>query len=166
MGALLGVGIFLGAFAVLPEPAAGASDQGDPALDYVLQCQGCHLPDASGVASAGVPRLAGAVGRFLGVAGGRSYLVQVPGVAQAPLSDAALARLLNWLLLRFSAEELPEPFVPYTASEVSRHRRGPPLDVVATRRALLAEIQGSIAEAPSSPRVGEENAAGPDRSSR
>ena len=144
--------------------AAAGQGQGDPRLDYILQCQGCHLADGS--ASRDVPALKDRIGRFIEVPGGRAYLVQVPGVAQAPLSDAALARLLNWLLLRFSAEELPEPFVPYTASEVSRHRRGPPLDVVATRRALLAEIQGSIAEAPSSPRVGEENAAGPDRSSR
>ena len=132
--------------ALLASGAWGAS-QGDPALDYILQCQGCHLSDGTGSDSAGVPRMAGFVGRFLGVEGGRAYLVQVPGVAQAPLSDAALARLLNWMLLRFSAEELPKPFLPYSASEVERHRRQPALDVAATRRALLAGMRHA-ADAP------------------
>lgn len=162
--ALLGACVFLGTFAGVPPPAAGVSDQGDPALDYVLQCQGCHLPDASGVASAGVPRMRGVVGRFLGVEGGRAYLVQVPGVAQAPLSDAALAGLLNWLLLRFSADELLQPFIPYTASEVARLRQRPPLDVAATRRALLAKMGESAADAPSSSRAAQPEAAGTLRS--
>ena len=124
--------------------AAGADDdQGDPALDYLLQCQGCHLASGRGVAAAGVPRMDARVGRFVGVEGGRAYLVRVPGVAQAPLSDAALAELLNWLLLRFSADELPDPFVPFAEAEVARHRARPLDDPAATRAALLEEIAAS-----------------------
>ena len=120
---------------------AGGRGQGDPRLDYILQCQGCHLADASGAEAVGVPRMKGVVGRFPQVEGGRAYLVQVPGVAQAPLDDAAIAELLNWMLQRFSADELPEPFEPYLAEEVARHRSRTPIDVPATRAELLARLE-------------------------
>ena len=128
-------------FAIGPAARSDVRGQGDPRLDYILQCQGCHLADASGAEAVGVPRMEGVVGRFLQVEGGRAYLVQVPGVAQAPLDDAAVAELLNWMLLRFSAAELPEPFEPYRAEEVARHRSRTPIDVVATREALLERLE-------------------------
>src|SRR5207249_12002330 len=103
--------------------AAGA-DVGGPALDYALNCQGCHRAD--GAATPGsVPALAGSVGRFPRVPGGREYLVRVPGVAQTPLDDARTAAVLNWLLERFDHDELPADFAPYTAAEVGRPRRSP-----------------------------------------
>ena len=68
-------------------PAAGMSG---PTLDYALNCQGCHRADGTGTPGS-VPPLAGSVGKFLRVPGGREYLGRVPGVAQAPLDDAALA---------------------------------------------------------------------------
>ena len=116
-------------------------EQGDPRLDYVLQCQGCHLADASGAPDAGVPRMAGFVGRFTRVEGGRAYLVQVPGVSQAPLSNRALAELLNWMLVEFSADELPQPFEPYSEAEVARHRAGHPIDVPVVRARLIEAIE-------------------------
>ena len=67
-------------------PAAAES----PRILYLLHCQGCHLADGSGKPGA-VPPLAAALGRFPGVDGGRAYLVQVPGSAHSPLSDAELA---------------------------------------------------------------------------
>ena len=82
----------------------------------------------------------GFVGKFLTVAGGRAYLVQVPGVAQAPLSDEAIAELLNWLLLRFSPNELPVPFVRFSRAEVAAYRSRAPIDVFGTRAALLARL--------------------------
>lgn len=72
--------------------------------------------------------------------GGRAYLVQVPGTAQAPLSDAAIADLLNWLVVRFSQAELPDPFVPYTTEEVAKYRAHPLTDVDEVRAALLAAL--------------------------
>jgi hypothetical protein len=85
--------------------------------------------------------MAGFVGRFVGLDGGRAYLVQVPGVAQAPLGDRAIAGLLNWMLVRFSRSELPDPFVPYTAKEVSEYRSRAPIDVAATRAELLSRLE-------------------------
>jgi len=111
-----------------------------PAFNYVLHCQGCHLEDGSGTPGSGIPALAGSVGRFLRVPGGREYVTRVPGVAQASLDDAALAELLNWLVRHFSAAELPRDFAPYTAEELARGRRLPLTDVEGTRRRLLKEI--------------------------
>src|SRR5216110_2667354 len=119
--------------------AAGA-DVGGPALDYALNCQGCHRAD--GAATPGsVPALAGSVGKFLRVPGGREYLIRVPGVAQAPLDDAALAAVLNWMLERFGRDGVPEGFVPYAAAEVGRLRRRPLTDVEGARRQLLEAIE-------------------------
>jgi hypothetical protein len=102
----------------------------------MLQCQGCHLPDGSG-SPGSVPDLRGELARFLHVPGGRSYLVQVPGSAQSPLSDAALAAVLNWMLRRFGPEAALRDFEPFDAEEVARARAAPALVDVATRRAEL-----------------------------
>ena len=55
-------------------------------IDYILHCQGCHLPDGSGVQDS-VPSMNGYVGNFLKVNGGREYLIRVPGSAYSDLSD-------------------------------------------------------------------------------
>jgi len=121
---------------VLAAPAAGVEG---PALDYALECQGCHLADGAGTAGS-VPALAGSVARFVHLPGGREYVLRVPGVAQSTLDDAALAALMNWLLPHFDAAHLPADFAPYTAEEIGRARRAPLVDVEGTRRALLRAI--------------------------
>jgi len=107
----------------------------------MLQCQGCHLADGSGVPDA-VPSFAG-VGRFLRTSRGREYLIRVPGASQSPLSDAALAALLDWLVARFDPATAAIGFRPFDAAEVSRWRRPPLSEVAALRRSLLAELEGS-----------------------
>ncbi len=111
-----------------------------PAFNYVLHCQGCHLEDGAGTPGSGIPALAGSVGRFARVPEGRAYLTRVPGVTAAPLDDATLAELLNWVLHHFSAAELPSDFAAYTADEIARGRRLPLTDVEGTRRRLLDTI--------------------------
>jgi mono/diheme cytochrome c family protein len=111
-----------------------------PALDYVLNCQGCHRADGTGTPGS-VPALAGSAGRFLAVPGGREFLVRVPGVAQSALDDAATAALLNWLLDHFSRDDLPRDFQPYTAAEIARLRHNPLTDVQAVRRDLIQAIE-------------------------
>jgi mono/diheme cytochrome c family protein len=118
-------------------PAARAAS---PAVAYALNCQGCHRADGSGTPGS-VPALAGSVGRFLRIPGGREYLVQVPGVAQAPLDDAAIAGVLNWIVERFDRAGAPADFAPYTASEVARLRRQPLTDVDAVRERLLRTLE-------------------------
>ena len=107
-------------------------------VNYMLNCQGCHLPDGDGVGD--IPRMKGFVGNFLQVPGGREFVVQVPGSANSALDNEALAELLNWMLLEISANELPENFAPYTAEEVGRYRAQPLSDVNEVRTGLIQKI--------------------------
>jgi len=107
-------------------------------FDYMLNCQGCHLPD--GDSAGDVPRMKGFVGNFLKVSGGREFLVQVPGSANAALDDQRLAELLNWMLVEISPNELPADFQPYTANEVGVYRATPLRDVLQTRAELIRKI--------------------------
>ena len=121
--------------AALP-PIAGA---GDAAFNYTMECQGCHAADGSGSVSS-VPSLKDRVARFLAVPGGREFLVQVPGAAQAPLDDAALADVLNWMLREFGPADVAQRFAPYSAEEVARLRRKPLTEISLTRAALIRQI--------------------------
>jgi mono/diheme cytochrome c family protein len=121
---------------VAAPPARGYT----PNIEYALNCQGCHRADGAGTPGS-VPPLAGSVARFLTVPGGREYLVQVPGVAQAPLDDAALAAVVNWMLDRFDEPHVPATFTPYGPEEIGRLRAHPLTDVEGTRRRLLDAIE-------------------------
>src|SRR5438552_2061097 len=132
----------------VPDDAALHGEVGDPkscnywrhcAIDGFL-CACCG--GSQNTCPPGTERaLAGSVGRFLRVPGGREFLVRVPGVAQAPLDDAALAAVLNWMLERFGRDDVPKGVVPYAAAEVGRLRRRPLTDVEGARRQLLEAIE-------------------------
>lgn len=107
-----------------------------PQVNYMTECQGCHLPDGSGMAGR-VPSMKGEVQHFLAVPGGREFLVRVPGSANSKLSDADLAALLNWLLPKFGGLS-QAGFAPYTPQEVAAYRAQRLIDVSATRQALVA----------------------------
>ncbi len=114
----------------------------DPRIDYMLQCQGCHLADGSGAPGA-VPDLRGSLARFLSVPGGREYLVRVPGAAQSPLSDERLAALLDWMIGEFGPAEAAAQLEPYRADEVARWRAQPYAEVQSVRRELLSRIEAA-----------------------
>jgi hypothetical protein len=128
----------------------------DPQFSYRMECQGCHAADGSGTV-ASVPSLKNHVAEFLTVPGGREFLAQVPGAAQAPLDDAALADVLNWILREFGPAEVVSRYPAYDAQEVGRLRRTPLTDVAATRRALEAAM------ATAAPRTIPSSAARPTR---
>jgi len=111
-------------------------------VNYMLNCQGCHGAEGAGTADGAVPVMKNFVGNFLKVAGGREFLVRVPGSANAAIGDDALAELLNWMLPQISPRQIPADFKPYTAAEVARLRREP-LDNVAAERARLIARMGS-----------------------
>jgi mono/diheme cytochrome c family protein len=117
--------------------------------DYMLNCQGCHLPDGQGFPARQVPDLRQQMGRFLSVPGGREYLVQVPGSAQTALADADLARVLNWMLQHFSAAEIPANFQPYSAAEVGQLRQHPLSNPSVVRTQLLVQLAGQTQAQPS-----------------
>jgi hypothetical protein len=78
--------------------------------------------------------------------GGRAYLVQVPGVAQAPLDDRAIASLMNWILERYRSDPDQPAFTRYSEKEVAGYRAKGPIDVAATR-ARLVEARAQRARA-------------------
>lgn len=114
----------------------GLRGTGDPAADYVLNCQGCHQVGGIGLPDA-VPGLKGSVAALAARPGGREYLARVPGVAQAQLDDEATAALLNWILAYFDPEHLPEDFEPFTAEEIAPLRKRPLVRASEFRATLL-----------------------------
>jgi mono/diheme cytochrome c family protein len=110
-------------------PAPATEDDARLRHDYLLSCGGCHELDGSG--SARVPSLRG-LDRLLARPGGRDYVLRVPGVASAPLSDARLAALLDWIFVHFDNHVDAR----FTAAEVARARAEPLVDPKAARAAL------------------------------
>ena len=106
-------------------------------VNYMLNCQCCHGPDGTGTNDGSVPTMKNFLGNFLHVEGGREFLVRVPGSANAAMSDAALAEVLNWMLPKISKQQMPRDFKPYTAQEVKRLRAQPLQDVIGERERLI-----------------------------
>jgi mono/diheme cytochrome c family protein len=123
--------------------AAGTQAESLAAEHYLLHCSGCHGADGRGIPGV-TPSLHG-LAPLATSAAGRAYLARVPGVAQAPLSDADLAALLDWLLIRFSFSGGLRPFEPH---EVGRLRAHPLRDPVGARAALRAGRAPGVPRAP------------------
>lgn len=109
----------------------------DPHTDYLLYCRGCHLHTGDPVPDAHIPSLKTLV-PFIASPDGREYIVRVPGVSQANLSDARLAAVLNWVFTKFNADTLPADFEPYTAEEVGAARVKVLVDPLRVREEILS----------------------------
>lgn len=100
---------------------AGQLEAASPRTNYLLYCSGCH-----GVTGAGrppnVPTLLDELGHMLAVPAMRSYLVRIPGASQAPIDNAELTAVINWILQEFNSATLPENFQPLTEEEVATAR--------------------------------------------
>lgn len=112
----------------------------EPHTDFMLHCMGCHLADGSGTPP-GIPALRDRVGYYLQIPGGREYLTQVPGAANAPLDDERLAAVLNWIVAEFARASAPGAWAPFTTAEVRSHRGQGPVDIDARRHQLWREIE-------------------------
>ncbi len=123
------------------------ADERRARINYMLNCQGCHLPDGEGIEGR-VPQLKDFVGLFLHSEDGRAFLINVSGVASSPLPDGELSELVNWMLVKFSKAELPVPFQPYSASEVSELRKHLELDPQARRAQILKDLRRTHPELP------------------
>jgi mono/diheme cytochrome c family protein len=137
MPASLAIGLAI-AVATTAMAATPGGNGRSPRVNYMVHCQGCHLPDGRGQAGK-VPDMRGALGRFVAVPGGRDFLVQVPGSANSKLNHVDTAALLNWLV----AEMGPTPaggFTPFTAAEVARLRARRIGNVAGTRAMLIARF--------------------------
>lgn len=108
----------------------------------MLNCMGCHKIDGTGRPEKGLPNLSGEVAKFLSVPGGREYLSRVPGVTNASINDEDLTALINWFLIRFDPDNIPEDHVPYTVDEVTEWRKNPlAYGADKERQSLLARIE-------------------------
>ena len=105
---------------------------------YTLHCSGCHGRDGAGSKTGRVPPFTGVVGHFAGETEGRRYLVLVPGVANAGLSNADTARVLNYVVEQWGERA---PRRAYTPAEVGAIRKSRVDDIVALR----GEIVGALA---------------------
>ena len=101
---------------------------------------GCHHADGAGEKGR-VPSIRRTLVLFSALPEGREYLLRVPGVAQAALSDKDLATLMNWIARNLSDVPLPQNFVEFTAAEVGAARRQPLAAVTAQRARLLDQIK-------------------------
>ena len=122
--------LLLMTFAALADPVTAGVR-----ADYMLHCGGCHLPDGRG-APPKVPDLRNELGWLATTQQGRNYLVRVPGASQAPVTDAQLAAIVNWLLVEYNADELPADFEPLTEPEVAAARKRVLSDPLKARREL------------------------------
>ena len=107
-------------------------------FNYQMFCQGCHTPTGEGHKS--VPQLKGFLGHFLATQQGREYLIRVPGSANSVLNDENLAEVLNWMLITFAEDSIPENWNHLQAKEVSHHRKDPLLEVVDYRKQLVKTL--------------------------
>lgn len=145
---------FVGLFLVATVGFAIGNEGGDDGLsdvaraaarfDYLLHCSGCHLPDGGG-APPEVPSLRGPMGTLVATPEGRDYIARVPEVAQAPLADDALARVLNWVLLEFNGETLPSGFRLMEAAEVGVAREKVLADPLRARAAIVGRYDDETA---------------------
>lgn len=112
-------------------------------VNYMLHCQGCHLPQAEGFPGR-VPAMKDFVGYFLHSQEGREFLIRVPGVAQSALGNGEVAELMNWLLRTYSAAQVPERFAPFTPEEVAALRTDPEQQPAARRESILAGLAARV----------------------
>jgi hypothetical protein len=112
----------------------------DALTNYRLYCMGCHVADASGLEGK-VPSLRETLVPLAQRPDGRRFLVQVPGVALSPLSDADVATLLNWMILALAENPASERAPDFSEEEVARYRSERLVAVRDTRAELLARIQ-------------------------
>jgi mono/diheme cytochrome c family protein len=117
--------------------SAGVAQAEDAARLYMLHCSGCHGMDGAGSKTGRIPPFPGFVGPIAQASGGRSYLVLVPGVENAGLSDADTAGVLNYVLATWSARE---SVAPYSAAEVRDIRRERVDDIASARRKIADEL--------------------------
>jgi len=106
-----------------------------PRQDYLLHCGGCHLPNGRG-SPPEVPTLVNELGAIMSLKDGRSYVVRVPGSSQAPIDNAKLAAVINWILSEFNSDTLPKDFKPLSEEEVADSRGDILMDPVAYRATL------------------------------
>jgi hypothetical protein len=119
--------------------AAWAGDR-PASVNYVLRCAGCHGMDGSGHESAGVPDFRDYVGAFALDEDGRTYLLHVPGIVNASLSDREICAVINYVMDNWGGTSLRPGFTRFTPREVAVLQARPVTDVVRLRRQIVDRL--------------------------
>lgn len=108
---------------------------------FILRCGGCHgtLGESPPLS---VPMLRHTAGWFLCTPAAREYIIRLPNVSRAQLSDADLAEVMNFVAFRLGAESAPKAARPFTADEVATIRARPlnDLPLNAYRQKIVGEL--------------------------
>ena len=106
---------------------------------YISNCAVCHQPDGKGAPSV-YPPLAGAVGKYVALKDGRTYIIDVVSFGMGgkidssgdsfegdmppwpQLSDQEVAEVLTYVLTSLNATALPADFKPISPDEVKTER--------------------------------------------
>jgi hypothetical protein len=124
----------LSAGAAEPAPQLPAAQS-----DYLLGCGGCHGIHGQ-TNSKIVPDLKDQAGYFLNTPEGRAYLIQLPNVAFLPISDKAVAEMMNFVVFTLGGDSAPPGAKRFDAREVGALRKHPLTgDGLAAHRAELVE---------------------------
>lgn len=107
------------------------------AVNYQLRCAGCHGQDGRGVPEGGIPPFPGYVDGFFSSKNSRLYLMHVPGVNGASLTDREIAAVMNYVGERWGE---PGARKPFTTEEVTSLRAEPVENVVVLRRQVTEEL--------------------------
>ncbi len=108
---------------------------------FILRCGGCHgTLGASPPLS--VPLLRGLAGWFLCTPEAREYVIRLPNVSRAQLSNADLAEVMNFVTFELGGASTPAAAVRFTAAEVAAIRTRPlnVLPLNAYRRQIVAGV--------------------------
>lgn len=141
MAALMARAILL--LVAISAAAVASADDRRAHFNYMMHCQGCHLPDATGYPGK-VPRMKDFVGYFLHSQDGREFLLRVPGVSTSALADEPLTELMNWLMQTYSAQQMPPGVAPFSVVEVAALRQDPESDPETARRQILQRIADDV----------------------
>ncbi|MEH6519371.1 MAG: c-type cytochrome [Halioglobus sp.] len=137
----------------------------DRPLNYQIHCEGCHGAAGAGLAGL-VPAFVDELSSYLHISEGRKFIIQVPGVSQSSLNDAEVAELMNWMVVAYDPQGMPENFRWYTEEEVALLRSEPISETVKRRAAVHkmmnadrgSSVRGGFRYAAD---FGEEESAGP-----
>lgn len=121
--------------AILPLGLMAGPVEHTPYVNYVLRCTGCHGMNGEGSVEGGIPAFPDSVGYIAESEMGRRYMMHVPGVVSASLSNKEIAEVMNYILDTW-AEGSPH----YTEAEVTQLRAEEVTDVVAYRRLVVEEL--------------------------
>lgn len=110
-----------------------------PTSNYLLRCSGCHGLEGDGVIAGGIPPFPGFIDIFFRDEESRLYLMHVPGVVSASLTDQEIAEVMNYVLDRWGT---PGSNAAYFSEEEVTHLRAKSVpDVVVLRRSITARLE-------------------------